>query len=108
VPPAEDHYATLNVSPDATPEELRQARNQLLLFWHPDRSRDPAAPERAKRINAAYAVLSDPAGRAAYDRERAATHGVPPRPPAGPPPPRSAGQQPSRSAGPQTPSGRAG
>lgn len=64
----DDPYAILGVSPGASLRELRRARNDLLLHWHPDRTEDPEAQARAARINAAYQVLSDPARRAAYDR----------------------------------------
>jgi hypothetical protein len=68
----EDLYDILGVPPDASPEELHHARNRMLRYWHPDRSLDPLAPERAKRINAAYDVLADPARREVYDQHRAA------------------------------------
>lgn len=64
----DDPYAILGVHRGASPTEVRNARNRLLLHWHPDRTTDPQAVERAARINAAYKVLSDPRLRAAYDR----------------------------------------
>lgn len=67
----DDLYDILGVPPDATAEELHHARNRMLRYWHPDRSLDPLAPERAKRINAAYDVLADPERRAVYDQHRA-------------------------------------
>lgn len=64
----DDPYAILGVHRAASIEEVRSARNRLLLHWHPDRTRDPQAVERAALINAAYKILSDPRLRAAYDR----------------------------------------
>ncbi|MBO0706091.1 MAG: J domain-containing protein, partial [Candidatus Dormibacteraeota bacterium] len=64
----DDPYAILGVHRAASTNEVRKARNRLLLHWHPDHSADPQAAEHAARINAAYEVLSDPARRAAYDR----------------------------------------
>ena len=64
----DDPYTILGVDRGATDRELRQARNQLLLDWHPDRTQDPDAADQAARINAAYEVLSDPERRAAFDR----------------------------------------
>ncbi|RPD49747.1 J domain-containing protein [Hymenobacter sediminis] len=60
-------YATLEVSEQATPEEIRRAYRRLVLLTHPDRTPDPAAHERYLAINAAYDVLSQPARRQLYD-----------------------------------------
>ncbi len=61
-------YGVLGVMPSASAEEIRQARAQLLLKFHPDTSPDEEANEKTRRINAAYAILSDPNQRAEYDR----------------------------------------
>lgn len=66
-----DHYRTLQVTRDAEPEVIERAYRALALKYHPDRvppSRRAWATRRMQRINAAYAVLSDPARRQAYDR----------------------------------------
>ncbi len=84
----DDHYAALEVAPDAGAEEIRAAWRFLMTAFHPDRFRDPDQQERAqeitKRANAAWQVLGDPARRRRYDLRRAAPS---PRPvaPAGPP-----------------------
>ncbi len=66
-----DLYAMLGVAPTATPAEIRQAYRRLVRQYHPDRHPgDPAAHARMVEINAAYAVLSDPDRRAAYDAAR--------------------------------------
>lgn len=64
----DDPYTILGVDRGASIRDLRRARNQLLLDWHPDRTQDPEAADQAARINAAYEVLSDPERRAAFDR----------------------------------------
>lgn len=64
----DDPYAILGVDRGASTREVREARNRLLLDWHPDRTGDPEAVDQAARINAAYDVLSDPERRAAFDR----------------------------------------
>jgi len=64
----DDPYTILGVDRGASIRELRRARNDLLLHWHPDRTQDPEAADQAARINAAYEVLSDPDRRAAFDR----------------------------------------
>ena len=67
---AEDLYALLGVTPDATADELSAARRRQLRYWHPDRNRQGASLTRSKQINRAYDMLSDPNYRAEYDRQR--------------------------------------
>lgn len=64
-----DLHAILGVEAKAGPEELRRAYLALAVKYHPDRNPgDPEAEERFKDISQAYAVLSDPAARARYER----------------------------------------
>lgn len=63
-----DYYETLGVSRQATPEELKASFRRLARQYHPDVNKAADAEERFKEINEAYAVLSDPEKRAAYDR----------------------------------------
>ncbi|MDR5710181.1 MAG: molecular chaperone DnaJ [Armatimonadota bacterium] len=65
-----DYYEILNVSPDASQEEIHRAYRRLAREYHPDVNRDPQAEERFKEINEAYQILSDPQKRAEYDRMR--------------------------------------
>jgi curved DNA-binding protein CbpA len=64
------HYACLEVAPDATPQQLRQAFRSLSKRYHPDTTSLPAAEaqEAFRRLRQAYAVLGDPQARAEYDR----------------------------------------
>jgi hypothetical protein len=63
-----DYYDILEVSPLASPETIRAAYKSLMQRYHPDRHPSRASAEtQAKRINAAYAVLSDADQRARYD-----------------------------------------
>lgn len=62
-----DHYATLGVTRNATPEEIKRAYRRLAREHHPDANRDDAAGERFKQVSHAYEVLSDPAKRERYD-----------------------------------------
>ncbi|MGI8432356.1 MAG: DnaJ domain-containing protein [Chthoniobacterales bacterium] len=67
---AEDHYATLGLSRDCTPLQIRDAYRVLARKSHPDLNQnDPVAGARSQTLNAAYEVLSDPARRRTYDRE---------------------------------------
>jgi molecular chaperone DnaJ len=68
VPTKRDYYEVLNVTRNASPEELRRAYRKLAKEYHPDINKEQGAEERFKEINEAYAVLSDDERRAAYDR----------------------------------------
>ena len=63
---ADDYYVLLGVNRRAGHAELRRAWRRLALQWHPDRAGAGAAAT-FRKIQAAYAVLSDPISRAAYD-----------------------------------------
>ena len=52
---------------DAEPKTIKDAFRALALKYHPDRNKEPGAEEKFKEIAAAYAVLSDPEKRRAYD-----------------------------------------
>ncbi|MFN2488562.1 MAG: molecular chaperone DnaJ [Actinomycetota bacterium] len=65
---ASDHYATLGVARDATPEDIKRAYRRLARQHHPDANReDPNAEERFKEVTRAYEVLSDRDKRQRYD-----------------------------------------
>jgi len=63
-----DYYEILGVPRTATADDLKSAFRNLARKYHPDVNKEPDAEERFKEINEAYAVLSDPEKRAAYDR----------------------------------------
>ncbi|MCD6707922.1 MAG: DnaJ domain-containing protein [Thiobacillus sp.] len=63
-----DYYEVLGVPRDATAGDLKKAFRKLARKYHPDVSREKDAEARMKDVNEAYAVLSDPEKRAAYDQ----------------------------------------
>ncbi len=62
-------YRVLQVQPEAPAEVVKAAYRALMTLHHPDLGGDHAI---AVCLNEAYAVLSDPSRRSAYDKQRAA------------------------------------
>lgn len=63
-----DLYAVLEVSRDATDDDIKKSYRRLAMIYHPDRNASPDAEERFKEISEAYQVLCDPEKRTHYDR----------------------------------------
>ena len=64
---APDYYQTLNVSPNATADEIKKAYRKLALKYHPDvAGEDVGTADKFRNIKAAYDVLSNNKTRQAY------------------------------------------
>jgi curved DNA-binding protein len=63
----QDHYQTLGVQPNASPDEIQKAYRKLAMKHHPDRGGDQA---KFKDISSAYETLSDANKKAEYDHQR--------------------------------------
>ncbi len=62
-----DHYESLGIARDATPDEIKKAYRRLARELHPDVNPSADASERFKLVTHAYDVLSDPQERQQYD-----------------------------------------
>jgi len=64
-----NYWSLLGVSPECDSSELKSAFRKEARKWHPDLNKnDINAEERFKLINEAYAILSDPSKRIAWEK----------------------------------------
>lgn len=63
------YYEVLNVSKDASIDEIKKAYRQLSMKYHPDRNSDQNAATEMGKINEAYETLGDTNKRQMYDME---------------------------------------
>lgn len=59
-----DHYSTLGVARDASPDDIKRAYRKMASAHHPDKGGDKA---KFQQVQAAYDTLSDPGRRQQYD-----------------------------------------
>jgi molecular chaperone DnaJ len=65
----DDYYVVLDVSRNASADEIKKAYRQMALQYHPDRNPgDKEAEEKFKEAAEAYSVLGDPEKRSVYDQ----------------------------------------
>jgi len=60
-------YETLDVSENASADEIKKSYRKLARKYHPDINKTPEAEEKFKEINAAYEILSDKEKKQQYD-----------------------------------------
>jgi len=66
---SEDFYKTLEVSKNATADEIKKSYRKLARKYHPDLNPDdPKAKEKFQKLQEAYDVLSDAEKRKQYDQ----------------------------------------
>ena len=63
-----DYYKVLNISRQASVEEIKSTYRKLALKYHPDRNSHPGAAMKFNEISEAYVVLSNEKSREEYDR----------------------------------------
>ena len=74
-----DYYATLGVSRDAKPEEIRKAYRRLARKYHPDvNPGNKASEEKFKEISGAYEIVGDEKKRQIYDQYGFYSNNIPP------------------------------
>ena len=63
-----DYYDILELSKDASDEDIKRAFRKKAMQYHPDRNKEDNAADRFKEVNEAYQVLSDAEQRSRYDQ----------------------------------------
>ncbi len=64
-----DYYKILNVSKEASEEEIKKSYRKIAMQHHPDRNPgNREAEEKFKLASEAYEVLRDPEKKQLYDR----------------------------------------
>lgn len=63
-----DYYKILDISKNATEDEIKKKYRKLAKQYHPDKNKDANATEMFKNISEAYQILSDPEKRNIYDK----------------------------------------
>lgn len=64
----QDYYLILDVSKNASSDDIRKAYRKAARKFHPDVNKDEGAEDRFKEIGEAYEILKDPKKRRLYDQ----------------------------------------
>lgn len=62
-----DYYSILQISKNASADQIKKKYRQLALKYHPDKNNSEQAEQKFKQISQAYQVLSDPQKKQKYD-----------------------------------------
>jgi len=69
--PVKDYYKTLELPPDASPQDIKKAWRRLAQMYHPDKDTSGHfSTTYFHELQEAYDILSDSRKRARYDEER--------------------------------------
>ena len=72
-----DFYDILGLQKNAPQDEIKKSYRKLALKLHPDKNQAPSSSEAFKKINKAFACLSDEVKRRTYDRTgQEEVHGI--------------------------------
>lgn len=64
-----DYYKLLEITQNATNEEIKKAFREQAIKWHPDRNQGTDTTLRMQEINEAHLILKDKEARERYDIE---------------------------------------
>ena len=64
----ENPYTILEITKNASKEEITKAYHKLAKVWHPDKNKSPEANEKFKKINDAHNYLTDDAKREFFNK----------------------------------------
>ncbi len=64
-----DYYQILEISQNATNEEIKKAFKEQAIKWHPDKNKGKDTTLQMQIINEAYLILKDKEARQRYDKE---------------------------------------
>lgn len=62
-----DYYKILNLTKNASDDDIKKSYKKLALQYHPDRNKDSNAEDKFKQISEAYQVLSNKDTKQKYD-----------------------------------------
>jgi DnaJ family protein B protein 4 len=63
-----DLYSLLNVTKECDKTEIKKSYKKLAFEYHPDKNKDPDAPDKFKEISEAYEILTNPKKKDIYDQ----------------------------------------
>jgi len=63
-----DLYSSLDLSRDASEEEIKKSYRKLAFQCHPDKNKEPSAQKQFQEISEAYEILSNSNKRQTYDK----------------------------------------